>query len=110
MLVLTISVDLYKLFQDRVLATMTSLSELCRIVVMAVDVALMLVVAILGAENGRANGACEMLDMIFAVECCDVGGSQGLTTSIAEKIEAPEVVGLAQRVLIGALVGDGEEL
>jgi len=89
---------------------MTSLSELCRVVVVAVDVALVLIVAVLGTENSRANGAREMLDMIFAIECCNVRGSQGLAASIAEEIEAPEVVGLAQGILIGALVGNGEKL
>lgn len=51
-----------------------------------------------------------MLDVVLAVQGGDVGAAQGLAALVAEQVEAAEVVGLAQRVLAGRLLGDGEEL
>ena len=51
-----------------------------------------------------------MLDVVFALECGDVGAAQGLTTVVAQQVEAAEVVRLAERVLPRGLLGDREEL
>jgi hypothetical protein len=72
MLVLSISEDLDKLFQNRCLTAITPLSELGRVVVVTVDAPLVLVVAVRGAEHRRAYGAGEVLNVVFAIECCDV--------------------------------------
>lgn len=72
MLVLTISEYLHELFQNRRLTAVTSLCKLGGIVVVAIDAALMLVVAILCAEHCRTHGAGEVLDVILSVECSDV--------------------------------------
>jgi hypothetical protein len=76
----------------------------------AVDVALVLVIGVLGAEDGGTDGTSEVLNVVFAVEGGDVGSAQCIAASEADQVEAAEVVSLAQRVLIGAFVGDGEEL
>jgi len=71
-LVLTVSEDLDKLLQDGSLATTAALGELCRVVVVAVDLALMLVVAILGTKHSWAQRTGEVVDMILAVQGCDI--------------------------------------
>jgi len=72
MLVLTVSKNLNKLLQNGSLATTAALGELCRVVVMAVDLALMLVVAILGTKHSWAQRAGEVVNMILAVQGCDI--------------------------------------
>ena len=72
MLILAVSEDLNELFQNCSLASITALGELCGVVVMAIDLAIMLVVAILCTENGRTHGASEMLDVILSIECRDI--------------------------------------
>lgn len=52
-LVLAIAKDLNKLLQDRVVATLTSLSKSCGVMVVTVHVALVLVVTVLCSENCR---------------------------------------------------------
>ena len=64
--------NLHKLLQNRRLATIALLRELRAVVVMAVDVAFVLVVGVLGAEDGGADGAGEVFDVVFAVESCDI--------------------------------------
>lgn len=45
--------------------------------VMAVNLALVLVVTVLSSKDGRANGAGEVLNVIFVVQSRDVGSSEG---------------------------------
>lgn len=47
---------------------------------MAVDMTVVLVIAVLGAEDGRAERAREMVDVIFALEGRDIGPSQRPST------------------------------
>lgn len=54
MLVLSVSEDLNELLQNRRLTAVTPLGKLGRVMVVTVDAALVLVVAVRGAENGRA--------------------------------------------------------
>ena len=83
MLVLTVPEYLHKLLQDCRLTAITPLSVLGRVVIVAIDFTLVLVVAVLGTEDGGAHGASEMLNMIFAVESGDVGTTKSTPTFIA---------------------------
>lgn len=55
MLVLPIAENFHKLLEDSRLAAIASLRKLSGVVVVAVDVAIMLVVAVLSAKNGRTE-------------------------------------------------------
>lgn len=55
MLVLPIAENLHKLLKDGRLAAIAPLRKLSGVVVVAVDVAIMLVVAVLGAKDGRTE-------------------------------------------------------
>lgn len=68
MLVLAIAKNLDELLENGSLAAITSLSKSGGIVVVAVYVAVVFVVAVLGAEYGIAHGAGEVVDVIFAVQ------------------------------------------
>jgi hypothetical protein len=94
-LVLAIAEDLDKLFEDGRLATVASLGKLGRVVVMAEDGTLVLVVAVGRAEDGGTDGAGEMFDVVFAIEGGNVGASQGLAAVEAEQVETAEIIGLA---------------
>ena len=109
MLVLTVTENLDKLFQDSSLTAVTALSELSRVVEMAVDFALMFVIRVLGTKDGRADRTCEVFDMVFAFQCGDVGPTKSTTTFMAEKAEAPKVVSFAERVLNTAVFRVNEE-
>lgn len=109
MLVLAVAVDFDKLFEDGGLAAIAPLRKLCRVMVVAVDAALVLVVAVRGAEYGRTDRAGEVLDVVFPFESSDVGAAECLSAFMAEQVESAEVVGLAERVLAWGFVGDREE-
>jgi hypothetical protein len=47
--------------------------------------------------------------MVFALESCYIGATQSAAAVVAEEIEAFEVVGFAERILVGWVVGYGEE-
>lgn len=66
-LVLAIAVDFDKLLENGSLAAIAALGKLGGVVVVAVDAALVLVVAVGGAEDGGTDGAGEVLDVVFAV-------------------------------------------
>lgn len=51
---------------------------------MAVYVALMFVIAVLGAENSRAYRAGKMFNVIFAIQSGDIGAAKGASTCMAE--------------------------
>lgn len=109
MLIYTIAVDLDELLEDGCLAAITSLRELCRVVIMAIYLAFVLVVAILSAKDSRTNRTGEVVDVVFAIEGCDVGSAEGATAFEADQIQAFEVVGLAKGVLVGRVIGYREE-
>lgn len=71
-LILTISKDLHELLEDRGLTAIASLSELRRIMIMAVDFIVMLIVAVLGSKNRGTKRAREMFNVIFAIQGGDV--------------------------------------
>lgn len=72
MLVLAVAEDFDKLLENCGLATIASLGELCGIMIMAINLSVMFVVAVLRSEHRWTYGACEVVDMIFVVERCDV--------------------------------------
>jgi hypothetical protein len=52
--------------------------------VMAVYVALMFVVAVLGTKDSRAYRTGKMFNVIFAIESGDIGAAKGAPTCMAE--------------------------
>lgn len=98
-LVLAISEDLDKLFQNRSPAAIASLGELGRVVIVAVNLAIVFVVAVLRAKNGWADRAGKVIDMILVIESCDVRAPQGAIALVADEVEPPEVVSLAEWIL-----------
>ena len=66
-LILAVAEDFDKLLENGILAALATLCEFCRIVVMAIHVAFVLIVAIFSSELCRADGACEMLNMVLPV-------------------------------------------
>jgi hypothetical protein len=103
-LVLAVAEDLDELLEDGGLASIAALGELGRVVVMAVNLAIVLVVAVLGAEYCRAQGACEVVDVILALERGNVGPPQCAAALMAEQAEPAEVVCLAERVWAPAIL------
>jgi len=71
-LILTIAEYFHELFENSGLASITPLRELCRIVEMAIYLAIMLVVAVLGTKDRGAYGAGEVINMILSVQGCYV--------------------------------------
>ncbi len=104
MLVLTVPEDLDKLLEDGSLTPAAALSELCGIVVVAVDVAIVLVIAVLGSKHGRAQGASKVVDVVLAFEGGDVRPPQRAAALMAQQPETAEVVGLAKRVRAPAVL------
>jgi len=72
MLVLAVSEDLNKLFEDSVLTSLTSLGEFCGVVIVAVDFAFVFVVAVLSSEYRWTDRACKVLNMVLSFQRCDV--------------------------------------
>ena len=108
-LVLTVPEDFYKLFQNRGLATVTSLRKSCRVVIVTVDIALVLVIAVLGAKNSRADGTGKVFDVVFPIESSNVRTAKCTATLVTEEIKSPEIVGLTQWILVWRLVRNRKE-
>lgn len=84
-LILTVSEYLDKLLEDGSLAATATLGVLCRIVVMAVNMSIMLVVAILSAEDSRAKRAGKVVDVVFAIEGRDVRAPKSTATLVTQQ-------------------------
>lgn len=84
MLVLTISEYLDELLEDGGLTPIASLSKSGGVMVVAVDFPFVLVVAVLSAKDCRAYRTGEMLNVVFPLQCCDVGSTQGATAFVTE--------------------------
>jgi hypothetical protein len=111
MLVLAVAEDFNKLFENRRMTPVTPLGESGRIVIVTVYIAFMFVVGVLSTKDSWADGTGEVLDMVFAIQSCDVGASQSTTTLMAEEVQSSKVISLTQWVLATAVFGvDGEEL
>ncbi len=102
-LVLAVPKDLDKLLEDSSVAAITSLSEMRRVVVVAVDLAIMLVVAVLRTENCRTDRAGEVFNVILSIDSRDVRPTQRATTLMAEKVKTPKVVSFTQGILVCAV-------
>lgn len=93
------------------MAAVAALRELSGVVVVAVDIAVVFVIAVLSAKDGGTEGAGEVVNVILALESCDIGPSQGSATLVAEQSQAPEIVGFAEGILpLAVLVIRREEL
>ena len=68
----TMAIDFNKLLQDSSFTSSTTNSKLDRIMIVAIDLVFMLIVRIVRTENSWANGAGEMLNVIFSVKGCNV--------------------------------------
>ena len=109
MLILPVPEDFYKLLQDGRLAAIASLCKSGRVVVVAIDIALVLIVAVLGAKDCRTDGTSKVLNVVFAIESSDIRAAKGATAVIAKEIESSKVVSLTQRVLVWRLIWNREE-
>lgn len=111
MLVLAITEDLDKLLENGGMTSMAPLCKLGRIVEMAVDLALVFIVGVLCTEDRWAHGAGEMLNVVLAIQGCNVGATESTTTLVAQKVQSPEIVRLAEGKLAGSVIRvNGEEL
>lgn len=72
MLVLTVTKDFDKLLKNCRLTSVTLLSKLGGVVVVTIDLAIVLIVTVLRTKDGRAQGASEVVDVVFALERSDV--------------------------------------
>lgn len=72
MLILAVAKDFDKLLENCSLTAIAALSKLGRVMIVAVDFSVMFIVAVLGAEDGGADGASEMFDMVFAFQSSDI--------------------------------------
>lgn len=61
---------------------------------MTVNVALVLIVAILSPKNGWTDGTSEMVDMIFSFKRRNVRTAKSTPAVETEEIQATEVIGL----------------
>lgn len=109
MLVLSITEDLDKLLKNCRLTSITFLCKLGGVVVVAINLSIVLVIAILGAKDGSTKRACEVVNVIFPFQGRNVGSPEGATTLIAEQAESSKVVGLAKGVLAVAIFIVGRE-
>lgn len=111
-LVLAVAKDFNKLLENGRLAAITFLCKLGRVVIVAVDLTIVFIVAILRAKDGRAHGTRKVIDVIFVVESGNIGAAQGPVTLMTDEIESTKIVGLAERILISrsVLLVDGKEL
>lgn len=76
MLVHTVTEDLHELLQDRGLASITLLSELGGVVIVAVDAALVFVIRVLSTKHSRTDGAREVFNVVLAIQRRDVGAAK----------------------------------
>jgi len=110
MLVLAVPEDFDKLLEDGCLAAITPLGKLGRIMVVAIDLAIVFVVAVRRAKYCWTHRTGKVVDMVFAVESSDVGCTKSLAALVAEETQASEVIRLAKGVLaVAILIVDGEE-
>ncbi len=96
MLVLAVPEDLDKLLEDGRLAAATPLGELCRVVVVAVDVAVVLVVAVRGPKYGRAQEQVKWSTWYLRSSAVMYEPRSALPHLWHSRPEAAEVVGLAK--------------
>lgn len=72
--------------------------------VVAVNLAVVLIVAVAGPESGRTYGTGEVIDMVFAIEGCHIRASECPPTVVAKEIQSSEIVSFAKRILAFAIL------
>jgi hypothetical protein len=92
MLVLTLPENLNELFQNRGVASVATLCELCRIVVVAIHTSIMLVITVLGTKDCWAHRTSEMIYVILSVQGSNVGTTECTTALVAKEIQTSKVV------------------
>lgn len=108
-LVLVIPVDLHELLEDCGSASGTAYCKASGVMEMAEDLAIVLVVAIVGSENGGTGRASEVLDVELGPKSGDVASTEGTATLGTQQIESAEVVGLTEWEQL-LICGDGSLL
>ncbi len=93
-LILTIAEYLHELLENGDLASVAALCKLSRVVIVAVYVTVVLIIAVLRAEYRLTERAGEVINMVFAIESCDIRSSQSTSALVAEQIKSSEVIGL----------------
>ena len=99
MLILTVAEYLHELFEDRGLAPVATLCKSCRVVVVAINLPLMLVVIVFRTESCRADGACKVVDVKLSIQGRDIRPSKRPPTSKTKEVQSSKIVGLAERIL-----------
>lgn len=84
MLVLAVPEDLHELFENRRLTAIAPLRELCRVVIVTVYFALMLIITILCTKNCWTYRTSEMFDVIFPFQSRYIGTTQGPSTFVTQ--------------------------
>ena len=82
-LILPIPEYLDELLQNGCLATVAFRGKLGRVMIVTVNFAAVLVVRVLGTKHRRADATGKVLNVVFAVERCDVGPTKRLPTVMA---------------------------
>ena len=82
-LILAIAEDLDELLEDGRLTSIAPLREPCRVVVVAIDLAVVFIITVLSAEYGRTHGTSEVLNVIFPIERSNVRASKRAAAGVA---------------------------
>ena len=82
MLILSIPKYFHKLLKYGGLAAVALLCKACGVVVVTVNMAIVLIVAVFGTKGSGANGACEVVDVVFAIQGCHVRTPQCTPTAV----------------------------
>lgn len=72
-LVFAISENLDELFKNGSLTALASLRKLGGVMVMTIHTSIVFIVAVLSSKDSRAQRAGKVVDMIFPIECRDIG-------------------------------------
>jgi hypothetical protein len=86
MLILTVAEYLHELFEYGIVTTMTPLREARRVMIVAIDISLVFVVAVLSSEYCWAQRAGEMLNVVFSVERSDVRTTEGSAARVTYEV------------------------
>ena len=76
---------------------------------MTIHLAIMLVITIMRPKHSWTHGAGEMIDVVFAIERCDVGPPERSAALVTEQPETSKVIRLAKRILSTSVLVVGRE-
>ena len=83
---------------------MAALGELSRVMEMTVDLPFVLVVGVLSSKHRGTHRTGKVLDMVFAVQCCDIRPAQSSATLVAQEVQSPEVIRFTEWELARAIL------